>query len=59
MFAEFVAPEVAVGLGLRDPVFVHVGKEVEFAEGREEGGDAGAVVGFYGCSGGCARCGVW
>jgi hypothetical protein len=58
MFTELMPPEIAVGLGLRDPVFVHVCEQVELAEGREEGGDAGAVVGFYGRAGGGAGCGV-
>lgn len=44
VFTEFVPPEVAVGLILRDPVFVHIGEEIELAEGGEEGADARPFV---------------
>lgn len=37
VFAELVAPEIAVRLVLRNPEFVHRGQEVEFTEGGEEG----------------------
>ena len=59
MLAELVAPEVAVGLVLCDPVLVHVGQEVELAERREEGAYAGSCVWRDGCSGGSPGCGVW
>lgn len=56
-----MAPEIAVGLVLSDPEFVHVGQQVEFAEGREEGADAGSGVGENGfavwLSGGGVRAG--
>jgi hypothetical protein len=45
VFAELVAPEVAVGRALADPVFVHVCEEVELAEGSKEGADALTCVG--------------
>lgn len=59
VLAEFVGPEVRVGLGLRDPEGVHVGEEVEAAVEGEEGADVGAGVGGYGCAVGEARGGVW
>jgi hypothetical protein len=59
VFAELVAPEVVVGRALADPVFVHVRKEVELAEGREESADAGACVGWDSGAGGGAGCGIW
>ena len=58
MFAELVTPEVAIGRSLADPVFVHVRKEVELAEGREESADAGACVGWDRGAGGGAGCGI-
>ena len=59
VLAELVAPEVAVGLSLRDPVFVHVGEEVELAERREEGAYAGSCVWRDGSPGGIPGRGVW
>ena len=59
MFAELVAPEIAVGRALGDPVFVHVSKEVELAQGREEGADAWPRIGGHGGTGGGPSCGVW
>jgi len=53
MFAELVTPEIAIGLVLCDPEFVHEGEEVEFAEGGEEGGYAGP--GVFGNGDGGAR----
>lgn len=58
-----MTPEIAVGLALRNPVFVHVGEEVVFAEGCEEGryggplvgGDGGTVGEAVGCVGGGER----
>jgi hypothetical protein len=59
VFAEFVAPEVAVRRALADPVFVHVRKEVELAEGRKEGADAMTRVRWDRSAGGGAGCGIW
>jgi hypothetical protein len=54
-----MTPEIAVGLALRNPVFVHVGEEVEFAEGCEEGRYGGAFVGGDGGTVGEAIGCVW
>ena len=39
VLAEFMAPEVAVGGTLIDPIFLHPCQEVVFAKGLEEGVD--------------------
>ena len=49
VLAEFVGPEVGVGATLRDPVTVHVGEQIEFAEGRQKSADARSSVCGY-CS---------
>jgi len=59
MFGEFMTPEITVRLVLRNPVFVHVGEEIEFAEGGEEGRYGGAFVGGNGGTIAEAVGGVW
>lgn len=49
-----MTPEVAIWLSLSDPVFIHIGQQVVFAEWCKESGNAASIVWWYWCSACCA-----